>query len=97
MRTLFIYWKVAPEHLPQALAAAQGFQAELRQQHPALVAELYQRSEHADAVVTVMEIYSQPGGLDAPTQQVLIDDGQAALATWCTGQRHVECFDRLPS
>lgn len=101
MRALFIYWKVSPERLPQALAAGHAFQAECRRRHPALTAALYQRAtgtgtDSADGPVTVMETYTQPGGLDAPTQQVLIDGGQATLATWCTGLRHIEHFNMLP-
>jgi len=102
VRTLFVYWKVSPEHLAPALAAAQALQARWRQRQPALAAELYLRADGDDGVdrdgglSTLMETYAQPGGLDEPTRQALIADGQLALAPWCTGGRHVEHFDRLP-
>ena len=95
MRALFIYWKVPPEDLTSALAAARAFQAGLLQRHPSLAAGLYQRAESGAATVTLMETYTQPGGLDAQALRDLVDGGQAALAAWCAGGRHVEQFDQL--
>ena len=54
MRALFIYWKVPPEQLAGALAAAREFQAGLSRRHPSLVASLYQRAESGPALVTLM-------------------------------------------
>ena len=102
MRTLFVYWKVSPERLAPALAAARALQARWRQRHPALAAGLYTRADADDradrdgGLATVMETYAQPGGLDEPTQQMLIDDSRLLLGPWCSGGRHVEHFDRLP-
>lgn len=95
MRALFIYWKVLPEHLDGALAAARALQAGLVQRHPALAASLYRRDEGAAAMVTVMETYTHPGGLDALALGDVIDGGHAALAAWCVHGRHIEQFDRL--
>jgi hypothetical protein len=95
VRALFIYWKVPAEDLAGALAAARAFQAGLSQRHPSLSACLYQRAESGSAVVTLMETYTQPGGLDAIAMQDLVDGGHAALAPWCAGRRHVEQFDLL--
>lgn len=95
MRALFIYWKVLPEQLAGALHAARLFQRGVQQQHPALAAQLYQRADTSDATVTLMETYTLPGGLDAHQQRAIIDGGQAALAPWCSGGRHVEHFDEL--
>lgn len=102
MRTLFIYWKVSPEQMAPALAATRALQTRWRQHHPALAAELYIRADGDDGgdrdggLATVMETYAQPGGLDEPTQQMLIDDSRLVLGPWCSGGRHVEHFDRLP-
>ena len=102
MRTLFVYWKVSPEHLSAAIAAARAVQAGWRQRQPALAAELYIRADADDGIdrdgglATVMETYAQLEGVDEPTRQALIADGQLALAPWCTRGRHVEHFDRLP-
>ena len=95
MRALFIYWKVPPEQLAGALAAAREFQAGLSRRHPSLVASLYQRAEPGPALVTLMETYTHPGGLDASALPDIIDGGQSALAAWCVAGRHVEQFDLL--
>lgn len=93
MRALFIYWKVLPEQRAGALAAARAFQAGLSQRHPSLAAGLYQRAESGAAMVTLMETYTQPGGLDALALRDIVDGGQATLAAWCAHGRHVEQFD----
>lgn len=95
MGALFIYWKVAPEQLPDALAAVRAFQAGLSQRHPSLAACLYQRTETGAAMVTLMETYTQPGGLPASVLPEVIAGGHAALARWCPAGRHVEQFDLL--
>jgi len=95
MRALFIYWKVAPEEAPAALAAARAFQAVLNQRHHSVQAGLYQRAETGSPVVTLMETYAQPGGLDAAVELEIVQQGQAALGPWCQGLRHVEQFDQL--
>jgi Domain of unknown function (DUF4936) len=95
VRALFIYWKVPPERLAGALAAAREFQAGLSRCHASVVAGLYQRAEGGAALVTLMETYTRPGGLDAPAVSDIIDGGHAALAAWCQAGRHVEQFDLL--
>ena len=95
MRALFIYWKVRPELLAGALAAAREFQAGLCRRHPLLVASLYQRAESGPALVTLMETYTQPGGLNPQVWPDIIDGAQTAMAAWCPAGRHVEQFDLL--
>ena len=95
MRALFIYWKVPPDELASALAAARAFQAALSRRHPSLAACLYQRAEAGTALVTLMETYTQPGGLDTRAVPDIVDSGRAALAAWCGSGRHVEHFDLL--
>lgn len=96
MRALFIYWKVLPEELARALAAARDFQAGLSQHHPSLAACLYQRAESASPLVTLMETYAQPSGLDAAIELAIVEEGHAKLGGWCQGVRHVERFEQLP-
>lgn len=95
MRALFIYWKAPPEQLAGALAAVREFQAGLSLRYPSLVAAVYQRAESGPALVTLLETYTQPGGLDARALPDIIDGGHAALANWCPEGRHVEQFDQL--
>lgn len=95
MRALFIYWKVAPDDLAGALAAARAFQAGLPQRHPSLAAGLYQRAESGAVVVTLMETYTQLGGLNPAVALEIVQEAQAALGSWCKGLRHVETFEHL--
>lgn len=95
MRALFIYWKVRPDRLAGALAAARALQAELTQSAPALVAKMFQRADAVGDAATVMETYALPGGLDAALLLTIIDRSQAALAPWSIAGRHVEQFDLL--
>ena len=95
MRALFIYWKARPEDLARALAAAREFQSELSQRHPLLAACLYQRAESGAPLVTLMETYAQPGGLDAAVELAIVEEGFAKLGVWCQGVRHEERFEQL--
>ena len=95
MRALFIYWKVPRDQLPGALAAAREFQTGLSRRHPSLVASLYQRAESGAALVTLMETYAKPGGLDGQVLPDIIDGGHTVLGAWCASGRHVEQFDLL--
>ncbi len=96
-RELFIYWRVQPGQLAQAMAAAASWQALQRAAWPALQARLYRRADEPDAAPTLMETYAAPGGIDAAWQQRLVTQGELALQPWCQGARHVEVFEPLPS
>ena len=91
---LYIYWKVAAAQLPQALTATRVLQQALRLRHPALQARLLQRADEGGAA-TLMEVYSQPGGID---ERLRLDfEQQAALHLAplgsAAGARHVEVFE----
>jgi len=101
-RQLFIYWRVAARDLPTALHAVREWQAGLIAQHPTLRCGLYQRVDAAQTDATVMESYAiesaQPHrGIDEALLQLIAQGGQAQLAQWLRGARHVELFDALPS
>ncbi len=94
-RQLFIYWRVEPDRLPQALAAVRQAQAGLMAAWPGLTARVLERCDPAPHA-TVMEIYAAPGGIDADGEQ-RIGDALAgalvdALAGIAPGSRHVEAF-----
>jgi len=101
-RQLFIYWHVAWRDLPPALDALREWQAVLIAQHPTLRCGLYQRIDAAQANATVMESYAiesaQPHrGIGEALLQHIAHGGQAQLAPWLRGARHVEVFDALPA
>ncbi len=90
-RQLFIYWKIAPEALPAALAAVLQAQAQLRADWPGLQAQVLQRCEPAATsagMATVMETYRSPAGIDAEGEALI----EAALVGIAPGPRHVEAF-----
>ena len=98
MRSLFIYWKLPPALLPQAVSAAREWQATLRARHPGLRTGLFQRSDaagRAEDLLTVMETYALAGGIDDATQLAIDAAGQAGLLDLGAPRRHVELFDRL--
>lgn len=102
MRELFIYWRTPLASAPQAIRAAEQWQARLREQHPALSATLYRRADESGATVTVMEVYAPAAdagaaparAIDAELERLIVDQGQHVLGTWLDGPRHVEVFVR---
>ena len=99
MHELFVYWRLDRVNLGLAQAAMQGWQAELAQSWPGLVARLYVRADAGDGSstteATLMETYARPGGVDAALQQQILAQGAAVTAPWRRGQRHVEVFVAL--
>jgi hypothetical protein len=90
-RQLFIYWRVEPDRLPQALAAVRQAQGGLMAAWPGLTARVLERCDPAQQA-TVMEIYAAPGGIDADGEQRIADALAGALAGIALGSRHVEAF-----
>jgi hypothetical protein len=99
-RHLFIYYRLAAEQTPAALAAARSAQRALCARHAGLHAALMQRPPApSEGERTLMETYgvdegSRPQGLDAP----LIDEIEAvmgeALSPWLAPlARHTELFE----
>lgn len=88
-RELYLYWRTRDR--AGALAAVQSWQARLAAGHRGLEARVLVR-EDGSASSTLMEIYRQPGGIGAELQRPIVEDGDAALAPWIDGSRHVEVF-----
>ena len=98
MRSLFIYWKLAPERRDDALAAARQWQAGLRAAHPGLRTGLYQRSDaaaRAEGSVTFMETYAMAGGIGAALEAAIDAAGSVGLRPLGAPRRHVEAFDAV--
>ena len=102
-REVFVYWKLAPEALADAVAGTHTFQRALALATPGLQVRLLVRcdeGEHAVATATLMEIYAlpaHPGGIGDTLLARLREDGDAATAPWRRGGRHVEVFAEPPA
>jgi hypothetical protein len=99
MPELYIYWRVMPTQLAQAIAATQAMQAALCTQLPGLTAKLLVRRDDTAAQQTLMEVYQNlPLAIDGtPAAQPAIAAAieaaaQSALRPYQQGQRHVEVF-----
>ena len=98
MRSLFIYWKVAPRLSPAARRAAVAWQADLRAAHPGLRTGLYERSEpeaRSEMDATFMETYAIDGGIGDALQAAVDAAGIAGLQSLGAPRRHVEVFDAV--
>lgn len=91
MRELYFYWRARPDAVAPALAAARALQQRMRECDPDLDARLLRRAEGDES--TVMEIYAAPHGIDAERRRRLQEEGDAALAPWLDGPRHLEVFE----
>ena len=101
-RSLYVYYRVTQAELARAVAAVQVMQTGLCARHPGLQAQVLRRVETAaaavaeagaDAVVTLMEVYSAPQGVS----DALLAEIEAAAASQGTevrmGARHLERFE----
>jgi hypothetical protein len=99
-REVFVYWKLAPEVLAEAVAGTGTFQRAMALAAPGLQARLLVRCDDgAAATATLMETYAlpaQPGGIGDALLARLRHDGDAATAPWRHGARHVEVFAEPP-
>lgn len=89
---LYVYWHCAAAHERDAVAAFGTCRSALQAQHPGLQARLLCRTEDRTGRVTLMEIYTRPGGLDEAARASLLAATAAALAGLAVGPRHVEVF-----
>lgn len=89
-RELYLYWRTRADAVAAAIASAQAWQAALAARHPGLECRLLQRADAGPA--TLMEIYRQAGGIDDALADEIRRDGDAQLAPWLDGTRHVEIF-----
>lgn len=97
-RELYLYWHLAADHVPQAVAAMVRWQSGLIARHAGLQARLLRRADASDAStaqVTLMEIYGSAGGIQPALQAEIEAEGAQAAAAWCQGARHVEVFEPL--
>lgn len=97
-RELYLYWHLAADHVPQAVAAMARWQSGLTARHPGLQARLLRRADASDASTaqaTLMEIYAAAGGIQPALQAEIEAEGEQAAAAWCQGARHVEVFEPL--
>jgi hypothetical protein len=93
-RALYVYYRIDAARLVDAAAAVRAFQAVLRRACPDLQAALLRRPGEQDGLVTLMETYAMPGGIDAALQ-AKIDTAAAVLAPWQRSARHTEVFEPL--
>lgn len=90
---LYIYWRIGATPLTQALQATDAFQRLLCSQHPGLTARVLHRAAGTDKA-TVMEIYTQPGGVgDALAQDIEAVAARALAVLPEPPQRHRERFE----
>lgn len=91
MRELYFYWQADASQGGRAQAEVVEAQREWRARWPGLVARLLQRAEGPRA--TWMEVYTRAGGIDVTLQAALVAEGDARLAPWIDGRRHLEVFE----
>ncbi|MEO8298148.1 MAG: DUF4936 family protein [Burkholderiales bacterium] len=97
MTELYVYYKVPVAEQAEAERQVLDHQALLRQQLPGLRARLLEGADSGSAsplLITWMETYSHPAGLDAAAQAHILDvlrDCPSQRA----GERHVEGFRPL--
>lgn len=94
-RALYIYWRIRPGCVAEALDLLARLQDRLVIEVPGLQARRLRR-EDGHASVTVMEIYTRAGGVDVGLQARIDATLRPALQTCCDGSRHVEVFVDLP-
>lgn len=91
-RRLFVYWKTARAVARDGASAAAAMQARLRMLHPGLQATLLRRADEPGALVTLMEVYTRPDGVDAALQAAIEATAARDLCAYVEGVRHVEVF-----
>ena len=91
MRELFVWYRVASAHVPEAKAAVLGMQRDLACELPGLVARLLVRSEAGTEPQTWMETYARAGGIDAAAEAAIALHAMQ-LDVWIDGARHAEAF-----
>lgn len=96
MRELFIYYRSPVQHADAVSAVVHRFQAQLRLDHPGLMARLLRRPEASDGRITWMETYSiatmNAGPALDDTLQREIESRAAELSAFIDGVRHTEVF-----
>lgn len=93
-RRLFIYYKVAEGYIEEITLEVRAIQRNLSLQSTALKAEVMRRPNPSNGVVTIMEIYSAPGGI-TDAMEASIEGAFAALSRRINAARHTEIFEDL--
>lgn len=95
----FIYYRVRADDQAPVIQAVRAFQATLSMRWPGLKAQVLQRSDRQDELLTLMEIYNlspdhAPLGHSTGHDGLLRDIDQAAraLEPWLQSARHTEEF-----
>lgn len=97
-RELYVYWRLAPDQVPQAAAAMAHWHADLAARHGGLQTRLLRRADsggEGESLATLMEIYVCPAGVGPALQTEIEAEGAQAAARWCQGIRHVEVFEPI--
>ena len=89
---LYLYWRTSQADWSAAAAALSRWQQQLCEQHPGLQARWLRRADGSEEHATLMEIYTQPGGVEEATAQRIVEEGAMVLTPWCVGTRHIETF-----
>jgi Domain of unknown function (DUF4936) len=89
---LYLYWRTPRATWRDAVAALAAWQTAFCADAPGLRARALRRVDDDAVSMTLMEIWSSDGGVDAATAQRIGDVGNAVLAPWLAGPRHVEVF-----
>ena len=89
-RELYVYWKTSD--VDAALAAVQAAQASLEASHKGLRARALLREEPGTGMQTLMEVYTQPAGIDRPLQAAVEAVLMNATSGLRAGPRHTEVF-----
>jgi hypothetical protein len=87
---LYLYWRVGEADVAAAVAAARAWQQGLATRHPGLSCRLLQRTQAG--APTLMEVYRRPGGIGPALAEEIRAGGDALLAPWLDGVRHLEVF-----
>lgn len=94
MIELYLYWRTPAARVAAAQQALAAWQQALVAREPGLHARWLRRADAANAgeEVTLMEIYTRDGGIEAPLRRAIEAEGSRALADYIAGTRHVEAF-----
>ena len=95
---LYVYYRVAQDHVQAALQTVRAFQQCLRKEQPGLVTRVLRRSDARSDGVTLMEIYAFDDGRNTgidPAMRSRIDGAAAALTPLLSSPRQTEAFDAL--
>ncbi len=93
---LYVYYRVRPVDAPAVIDAVGALHAGWRARWPGLACALARRADAHDRDATgpwtLMETYTQPGGVPASRRREIERAARERLGAWIVGERHVEVF-----